>query len=111
MPLRAIRAYIAGHGYGPSLDELAGLSIADVVVPSEYDDSQERLAQLREGQTLPIYELTFRRKDGVEVPAEVNAALCKGCGACAATCPSEAVVLMGFDNRQIYAQIKEALAA
>ena len=60
---------------GYSLDELAGLSIADVVVPSEYDDSQERLAQLREGQTLPIYELTFRRKDGVEVPAEVNAAL------------------------------------
>ena len=60
---------------GYSLDELAGLSIADVVVPSEYDDSQERLDQLREGQTLPIYELTFRRKDGVEVPAEVNAAL------------------------------------
>jgi heterodisulfide reductase subunit A len=47
----------------------------------------------------------------VEKKAEVNAALCKGCGACAATCPSEAVVLMGFDNRQIYAQIKGALAA
>jgi heterodisulfide reductase subunit A len=43
--------------------------------------------------------------------AEINAALCKGCGACAATCPSEAIMLMGFDNRQIYAQIKGALAA
>jgi heterodisulfide reductase subunit A len=49
--------------------------------------------------------------NAVEKKAEVNAALCKGCGACAATCPAEAVVLMGFDNRQIYAQIKEALAA
>ena len=42
---------------------------------------------------------------------EVNPALCKGCGACAATCPSEAVTLLGFSNKQIYAQIKGALAA
>ena len=43
--------------------------------------------------------------------AEVNEALCKGCGACAAACPSEAPVLMGFNNSEIYAQIKGALAA
>ncbi len=43
--------------------------------------------------------------------AEVNEALCKGCGACAATCPSEAPLLMGFDNRQLIAQIKSALVA
>jgi len=42
--------------------------------------------------------------------AEVNPALCKGCGACAAVCPSEAPALMGFDNNQIYAQIKGALS-
>ena len=41
--------------------------------------------------------------------AEVNPALCKGCGACEAACPSEAAVLMGFSNRQLYAQIKSAL--
>jgi len=41
--------------------------------------------------------------------AEVNQALCKGCGACAAACPSEAPTLMGFDNRQLYAQINAAL--
>ncbi len=46
-----------------------------------------------------------------EKKPEVNAAQCKGCGACAAACPSEAVMLMGFDTRQIYAQIKAALAA
>jgi len=43
--------------------------------------------------------------------AEVNQALCKGCGACAAACPSEAPALMGFDNNQLYAQIKSALSA
>jgi len=43
--------------------------------------------------------------------AEINEALCKGCGACAATCPSEAPVLMGFNNKELYAQIKGALVA
>jgi heterodisulfide reductase subunit A len=41
----------------------------------------------------------------------VNQALCKVCGACAAACPSEAPVLMGFSNKQLYAQIKSAMAA
>jgi len=43
--------------------------------------------------------------------AEVNEALCKGCGACAAACPSEATILMGFSNKQIYAQIQSSLRA
>ena len=43
--------------------------------------------------------------------AEINEALCKGCGACAATCPSEAAILMGFNNKELYAQIRGALAA
>ena len=43
--------------------------------------------------------------------AEVNGALCKGCGACAAACPSEAPMLMGFNNEQLYAEIKMALCS
>ena len=43
--------------------------------------------------------------------AEINPALCKGCGACAAACPSEAPILMGFSNRQLYAQIRSAMGA
>ena len=40
---------------------------------------------------------------------EVNTAICKGCGLCAATCPSKAVTLKHFDNDEIFAEI-EALA-
>jgi len=56
----------------------------------------------------PYAAITFNAEKRI---AEVNPALCKGCGACAATCPSEAVVLLGFSNRQLYAQIKSAMAA
>jgi len=55
----------------------------------------------------PFNAITFNDKKFV---AEVNPALCKGCGACSATCPSEAPALMGFDNNQMYAQIKGALS-
>ncbi|MCD6295247.1 MAG: CoB--CoM heterodisulfide reductase iron-sulfur subunit A family protein [Deltaproteobacteria bacterium] len=47
--------------------------------------------------------------DGEKRVAVVNQALCKGCGACAAACPSETPVLMGFNNDELYAQIKNAL--
>ncbi len=56
----------------------------------------------------PFGAITF---DWEKKIAEVNPALCKGCGACAAACPSEAPVLMGFSNKQLYAQIKSAMAA
>ena len=55
----------------------------------------------------PFGAITF---DNQKFVAEVNPALCKGCGACAAVCPSEAPALMGFDNNQLYAQIKGALS-
>jgi len=54
----------------------------------------------------PFGAITFKPEKNT---AEVNPALCKGCGACASTCPSEAPVLMGFNNCQLYAQIKSAL--
>ena len=54
----------------------------------------------------PFGAITF---DNQKFVAEVNPALCKGCGACSAVGPSEAPALMGFDNNQIYAQIKGAL--
>jgi heterodisulfide reductase subunit A2 len=54
----------------------------------------------------PYGAITYNSEKNI---AEVNQALCKGCGACAAACPSEAPLLKGFNNQQIYAQIKTAL--
>ncbi len=59
-------------------------------------------------QVCPYNAISFNEKKRA---AEVNEALCKGCGACAATCPSEAPSLMGFNNSELYAQIRGALAA
>ncbi len=60
---------------GYETDRLPGMRMQDIVVPREYDDLQEKLEILLGYQTLPIYERTFRKKDGTELPIEVNAAL------------------------------------
>jgi len=46
--------------------------------------------------------------DEGKAKCEINAVLCKGCGGCAATCPSGSITLEGFRHDQIYAQIEEA---
>jgi len=40
---------------------------------------------------------------------QVNEAICKGCGACDATCPSASAQLKRFTSKQIYAQIEMAM--
>jgi heterodisulfide reductase subunit A len=55
----------------------------------------------------PYGAITFDDESRIAV---VNPALCKGCGACAATCPSEAAILDGFNNKELYAQIKSSLS-
>ncbi|HZD57766.1 MAG TPA: HD domain-containing phosphohydrolase [Anaerolineales bacterium] len=60
-------------GYGK--EESVGMGVKDIVAPYEYSDAQTRLDILLEGGSLPLYERIFRRKDGTEVPVEINASL------------------------------------
>jgi heterodisulfide reductase subunit A len=43
--------------------------------------------------------------DGEQNVAVVNVAMCKGCGACAATCRSSAIDVLGYTDGQVYAII------
>lgn len=60
-------------GYTP--EEMLDLSTPMVISPSEHADSADVRKKMFAGEHLPIYERTFRKKDGTEFPAEVNVKL------------------------------------
>ncbi|MHA2118142.1 MAG: PAS domain S-box protein, partial [Candidatus Thorarchaeota archaeon] len=60
---------------GYDREELIGRPYVDMIASSEVEDSSERLAILKKGESLPVYERVFKRKDGTLFPAEMNVAL------------------------------------
>jgi heterodisulfide reductase subunit A len=44
-------------------------------------------------------------RDGTKV-AQVNPALCQGCGLCSATCPPAAISLKGFTDDQLISEVE-----
>ena len=56
-------------------NELIGLPLSKIVKPDEYEDAMRRMAALLADQSVPIYERTLIRKDGTEIPVEMNASL------------------------------------
>ncbi|MHA2301022.1 MAG: PAS domain S-box protein, partial [Candidatus Thorarchaeota archaeon] len=60
---------------GYEREALIGRTYADTIAPSERNDSSERLDILKKGESLPVYERIFQRKDGTRFSAEINVAL------------------------------------
>ncbi|MFW9932731.1 MAG: PAS domain-containing protein, partial [Candidatus Thorarchaeota archaeon] len=62
---------------GYSRHELIGLSYRDVIVDREQNDSKRKLEEIRQVERYEIYERIVKRKDGTEIPVEVNISLVK----------------------------------
>ena len=60
---------------GYTREELVGMRVRDIVAHQEYPDSKNKLEELLQGRTLPLYERNFRRKDGTLIPVEINVSL------------------------------------
>jgi PAS domain S-box-containing protein len=65
----------AAEMLGYSVEELVGKSFKEIVAPSEFQKAKSKLQDLLEGQSFPLYERIFRKKDGTEFPVEINVAL------------------------------------
>ncbi len=62
---------------GYSVEELTHLSYKEVIVDREHPESRKRLAEILDTERFDIYERIVKRKDGKEIPVEVNISLVK----------------------------------
>ncbi|MBC8505059.1 MAG: GAF domain-containing protein [Anaerolineales bacterium] len=60
---------------GYRLDELIGMSAYEIIADQEESDANAKLDAILSGEILPIYERQFRKKDGSQIPVEVNLSL------------------------------------
>lgn len=58
--------------FGYSVDEIIGMSYRDLVEPMEQSQSERVSRRLIAGEQVPIYERTFRHRNGHPIYAEVN---------------------------------------
>lgn len=62
----------ASEMFGYSPEKLSRMSFQDLVVERELPQSRGILDRVLKGEQIPLYERTFRRADGTEMPAEVS---------------------------------------
>lgn len=62
----------AAEMLGYPIEELIGLSYKDIIAPSEYKNTQNRIMTLLEREPSSLQERVFRKKDGTEFPVEIN---------------------------------------
>jgi len=60
---------------GYDREELIGISILENIAPVDREDANEKLTKLLAGESFPVYERTFLKKDGTEMSVEINVAL------------------------------------
>ncbi|MCJ7662083.1 MAG: diguanylate cyclase [Anaerolineales bacterium] len=62
----------ASQLFGYEVDELIGVHVQQLIAPEEWGEAMEKLPLILSGESLPVYQRTFVRKDGTKVLAEVS---------------------------------------
>ena len=60
---------------GYTTEELAGMTIWDIIAPDEHQNFEDRKHALLSGQTFSPYERKYRTKSGEVIPMEINVAM------------------------------------
>ena len=117
--------YLAGCAAGPKdiPDTVAQASAAAVKVAGlfarPFIETEPTISEVNQARCVachlceevcPFSAVTFVEVKGGRQVAQINPAVCKGCGLCTAGCRGRAIVLHGFNDQQILAQVESLFA-
>ena len=117
--------YLAGCAAGPKdiPDTVAQASAAAVKVAGlfarPFIETEPTISEVNPARCVachlceevcPFSAVTFVEVKGGRQVAQINPAVCKGCGLCTAGCRGRAIVLHGFNDQQILAQVESLFA-
>jgi heterodisulfide reductase subunit A len=117
--------YLAGCAAGPKdiPDTVAQASAAAVKVAGlfarPFIETEPTISEVNQARCVachlceevcPFSAVTFVEVKGGRQVAQINPAVCKGCGLCTAGCRGRAIVLHGFADQQVLAQVESLFA-
>jgi heterodisulfide reductase subunit A2 len=117
--------YLAGCAAGPKdiPDTVAQASAAAVKVAGlfarPFIETEPTISEVNPARCVachlceevcPFSAVTFVEVKGGRQVAQINPAVCKGCGLCTAGCRGRAIVLHGFADQQVLAQVESLFA-
>jgi heterodisulfide reductase subunit A len=117
--------YLAGCAAGPKdiPDTVAQASAAAVKVAGlfarPFIETEPTISEVNQARCVachlceevcPFSAVTFAEVKGGRQVAQINPAVCKGCGLCTAGCRGRAIVLHGFADQQVLAQVESLFA-
>ncbi|MBW1773743.1 MAG: 4Fe-4S binding protein, partial [Deltaproteobacteria bacterium] len=60
-------------------------------------------------EACPYNAIDLQEKEEGKTLAQVQEALCKGCGSCAVTCPTGAAAILHYNDQEVLTMVEAAL--